>query len=220
MRRLLVPAISTVIMLVVLVGLGVWQLQRRAWKHDLLARIDAAEHLPAVPMPELPDSFAKVHLAGRLRTDLQARYGAELRGDTLGAQLIVPLERDGAAPVLVDLGWLPNDRISHLAFPKDSVDGFIRPPEHAGTFSGTDDPGQHLFYTLDPAVIGASLGYSKVAPFTLVAMGAVPTGVYPVPATEMPRPVDNHLQYAFTWFGFALTLLVIFTLYARKLLRS
>ena len=219
MRRLAVPAISTAVMLVILLGLGVWQLQRRDWKHHLLAQIDAAERLPAIPLPADPTPFAKVRIDGHLRTDLSAIYGAEVRGDTLGGQLIMPLERAGADPVLVDLGWVPNDARAKLTLPEGSVEGFVRPAEHATYFSGTDNPAKHLFYTLDPGPIGASLGLAHVAPFTLVAIGTPHPGVLPDPATALPRPPDNHLQYALTWFGFAITLLVIFVLYVRKTLR-
>lgn len=219
MRKLVVPAVSTLVMLVVLVSLGVWQLERRAWKHDLVAHIEAAESLPAIPMPAEPDNFAKVRLDGVLRTDLQARYGAELRGETLGAQLVMPLLPPGGVPVLVDLGWVPNTMRDGFVLPQGGVEGFVRPAEHAGTFSGTDDPAQRLFYTLDPAPIGAALGLARVAPFTLVAIGDAPRGRYPDPAHALPRPSDNHLQYALTWFGFAITLLIIFVVYARKALR-
>lgn len=220
-RRLLVPAVSTLVMLAILLSLGVWQLQRREWKHALLAQIDAAEALPAIPMPADPAPFTKVRIKGQLRPDLSARYGAQVRGDVLGAQVIMPVERPGAVPVLVDLGWMPNTvAVAALHLPPNAVEGFIRPAEHATMFSGTDSPAKRLFYTLDPGPIGTSLGLPKVAPFTLVALGAPPPpGVYPEPATALPRPPDNHLQYAFTWFGFAVTLAVIFFLYARKALR-
>lgn len=220
MCRLLVPAVSTAVMLAILIGLGVWQLQRREWKHALVARIEAAETAPAVPLPAVPDPFEKVRVVGRLRTDLHALYGAEVRGDVLGGQLIMPLERVGADPVLVDLGWVPNDDLSKMTLPQGAVDGFVRPPEHAGVFSGTDSPAKRLFYTLDPGPIGAALGLSRVAPFTLVAIGRPIPGVYPDPAVALPRPADNHLQYAITWFGFAVTLLVIFLLYAKKALKT
>ncbi len=218
-RRLVVPAISTVAMLAVLLSLGFWQMERRAWKNDLMARFDAAELLPAIPMPNTPDSFAKVRLEGRLRTDLQAFYGAEVHGEVLGAQLIMPLERNGADTVLVDLGWVPMARRDPLVLPQGAVEGYVRPAEHAGRFSATDNPGQRLFYTLDPAPIADALGLARVAPFTLVALGHAPRGVFPEPAQALPRPPNNHLQYAVTWFSFAATLLIIFVLYARKALR-
>ena len=57
----------------------------------------------------------------------------------------------------------------------------------------------------------------RVAPFTLVAMGA---GGMPEPATTLPRPPNDHLNYALTWFALALSLLIVFAAYTRKVLRT
>lgn len=224
-RRLLVPAISTAIMLVVLLGLGTWQVRRLAWKQHMLAEIGTAERGPAAPLTADPSPFAKVRVTGRLRSDLSALYGAEERdertGPVLGGQLLVPLERAGAAPILVDLGWVPMQRPTPLALPsgETTVEGYVRPPEHAGMFSATDDIAGRAFYTLDPQKIGAVLGLPAVAPFTLVAMGPTPPQGWPDPAQHLPRPPNNHFQYALTWYGLAVVLLVIFILHARKVLR-
>jgi surfeit locus 1 family protein len=221
-RRLLVPGLSTVAMLVVLIGLGTWQVQRMHWKHALLAQIASAEQHPAIPLGPDPLPFQKVQVEGVLRGDLAALYGAEVRdlphGQTvLGAHLIEPLERPGQIPVLVDRGWVQEKGAPMPPAPPGpvTVEGYVRPAEHAGMFSAADDTAARRFFTLDPGAIGPALGLARVAPFTLVALG--PPGI-PDPAHALPRPPDNHLQYALTWYGFAVTLLVIFLLYARKVL--
>ena len=221
-RRLLVPGLSTLAMLVILCGLGTWQVERLAWKTAILAQIAAAEVLPAVPLPPDPSPFAKVRIEGRLRDDLSASYAAEVHdtagGPVMGEQLIVPLERQGADPVLVDRGWVPAVRRRPIATPSGitAVEGFVHPAEHAGLFSATDDPVARHFYTLDPQAIGAALGLKRVAPFILVAMGPTPVEKYPDPARHLPRPPNNHLDYAITWYGLAVVLLVIFCRYAWK----
>ena len=221
-RRLLFPTLLTVLMLAILIGLGVWQLQRRVWKLGLLAAIDHAETAPAIPLPDHPTQFAKVRIEGHIQEDRQALYAADVRdlpgGPTMGARLIEPMDRPGADPVLVDRGWLPTGATPAPA--SSFVEGYVRAPETPGTFSAKDDPAHHRFYTLDPAAIGAALGLPRVAPFTLIALGPVVPGVFPQPATALPRPPNDHLNYAFTWFGLAATLAVIFTLYARKVLRA
>ncbi len=220
-RRLLVPAVSTALMLLVLLGLGTWQVRRLHWKQRILAQIAAAEQAPAIPLPAHPGPFQKVAVRGTLRPDLTALYGAEVRdapaGPVLGGQLIVPLLRAGEPPVMVDLGWVPADH-GALALPagETTVDGYVRPPDHPGMFSATDDPAKRLFYTLDPQAIGAALGLKQVAPFTLVALGRTPPRGWPDPAHSLPRPPNNHLQYALTWYGLAVALLVIFVSYLRK----
>ncbi len=220
MRKLLVPLVSTIVMLAILISLGIWQLERRAWKAGLLAQIDTAEQLPAIALPDVPGSFQKVRLEGHWRTDSEGLYAFEVRDQLPGAHLIVPLERAGQPTVLVDLGFVPDRMARPIALATASVEGFIRPAEQAGMFSSGDDVANRHFYTLDPARIGKALGLGEVAPYTLIALGPVVRGQYPEPAHALPRPPNDHLNYALTWFGFALTLSVIFVLYARKALRA
>ena len=76
------------------------------------------------------------------------------------------------------------------------------------------------FFTLDPAVIGSVVGAPNPEPYTLVAMGPETAGTYPAPAQHLPRPPNNHLSYAITWYGLAVALLIIFGAWMRKALRS
>ncbi len=224
LRRLLWPGVMAAVMLAALLGLGTWQIERLHWKQGLLAQIARGEAAPAVPLPAEPDPFAKVQVTGRLRDDLSASYGAEVRdtsgGPQLGTQLIVPLERKDGDTVLVDRGWVPDSRPRAIALPNGEValEGYVRTGDTPGLFSARDNPATRQFYTLDPAAIGAALGLHRVAPFILVAMGPAPPERYPDPARHLPRPPNNHLSYAITWYGLAFALVVIFVLWARKAL--
>ncbi len=222
-RRLLWPGLTTAAMLALTLWLGAWQVERLAWKTALLTELDRGAAAAPVPLPAEPVPFTKVKVEGRLRTDLVALYGAEVRttqaGPLMGAHVLSPLERAGADPVIVDRGWAPLDRLP--APPAiTTVEGYVRPPEKPVRFGAKDDPAARRFYALDPAAIGASLGLGQVAPFTLVAMGPAVPGVFPMPVQALPRPANNHLSYAVTWFGLAASLLVIFAVYARRVLRS
>jgi surfeit locus 1 family protein len=225
-RRLIVPATVTAIMLVILISLGVWQVRRLAWKEGILSQIASAETGPPVPMAgdATPTPYSKVAVTGRFREDLSALYGDEVRqtpdGVRMGAQLIVPLVRQGAPTLLVDRGWVPLTRPRPIGMPAGevTVDGYVRPPDRPGPFSAHDDVAMRRFFTLDPAAIGAALGL-KVAPFTLVALGEPPPDLFPDPARHLPRPPNDHLSYAITWFGLALALAVIFVVWSAKVLR-
>ena len=223
MQRLLVPGLSTVAMLAALLFLGGWQVQRGAWKRAVLAEIAVAEALPAVRMPVAPALFTKVKVEGVLRYDRAGLYGAEGRDiagrPVMGAQLLVPLERPGFAPLLVLLGWvpaMPGDGLPRTAV----IEGYVRAPDVAGMFSASDDAAGRRFYTLDPAAIGSALGIAGPAPMILVALGPVALPPLPDPAHTLPRPSNNHLFYAITWFGLAAGLVGVFLVYARKVLRS
>ncbi len=207
-------------MLAILLALGTWQIYRLHWKEGILQQVAQAEAAPAVPLGPHPTSFQKVSVTGRLRPDLAASFGAEVRdtpaGTLLGTQLIVPLERAGADPVLVDLGWVPNGPRPTLPSGTVTIAGYVRQAETPGLFTPNPDPARREFYALQPEVIGRALGLAKVAPFTLIAMGPDDPAHYPVPAQELPRPPNNHLQYALTWYGLAGVLVVMFVARARK----
>jgi len=221
MRRLLIPGLSTLAMLAVLLFLGTWQVQRLMWKQAVLAAIAAAEQRPAVPLAGNPPALSRVRAAGIFAPGV-ALYGAEVRtlagAPTGGARLLGVLLRDGAPPVLVDRGWVPVPTPPIVAGAA-TIDGYLRPADAPGMFTPADDLSGLRFYTLDPAAIGRALGIAGLAPYVLVAMGPAPLSGFPDPARTMPRPTNNHLVYAATWYGLALVLLVIFAIYSRKVIR-
>ncbi len=222
--RFLIPGLSTFIMLVVLIGLGTWQVYRLRWKEGILASIAAAEAAPAVPLTNDQAPFAKVSVSGHFRFDRVAQFGAEVRdtiaGPTMGFYQLVPLERDGAPPVLVDRGWVPERREAPLDDPASivTVVGYVRQRDLPRWFSPTDDAAARQFYTLDPPTIGTAIGVPDLMPFTLVALGRPMAGLYPAPAEHLPRPPNNHLSYVVTWYGLAAALLIIFAVWVKKAL--
>jgi surfeit locus 1 family protein len=208
----------TLAMLATLIFLGTWQVNRLFWKQALLADIAAAERNPPLPLGPSPPPFARVRADGVFDA-IAALYGAELRTvggiPTGGARLLGILRRDGAPPVLVDRGWVPVPPPPVAAGPA-SIEGYIRPPDSAGTFAPADDLAGRRFFTLDPAAIGRALGVPDLAPYTLVALG--PAGL-PDPARSLPRPPNNHLAYVITWYGLAVALVAVFIVYLRKVRR-
>jgi surfeit locus 1 family protein len=212
-------AIATFVAICLLVALGVWQVERLHWKQAMLADIDRSEASAPAPLVGVPPRFAKVVADGVLRPQV-ALYGAFVRtapdgSARLGADRMQVLDWP-AGPVLVDMGWVPTEgAIPPVASGPMRITGYARMPERQHWFSPDDSPGARLFYTLDPHEIGAALGAPAVAPFTLVALGK-PTETPPIPATELPRPPNNHLQYALTWFGLAAALLGVFGVWVVK----
>jgi surfeit locus 1 family protein len=226
-RRLLIPVLSTLAMLAVLLALGTWQVQRLFWKRAILQAVDAAESAPPTPLGAAPIPFARVIATGTFDPAITALYGTELRpaggANIGGARALAILRRDGAAPLLVDRGWVPAGTGAPPPPPPPTgpatVTGYVRPAEPPGWFTPAPDPATSRFYALDPATIGPALGVPGLAPFTLVALGPAAPG-QPEPARALPRPANNHLSYAITWYGLAVALLVVFAVYLRKVLRS
>ncbi len=215
-RRLLVPCLTTLAVVCLTAGLGVWQLHRLDWKLAILARLDAAERAPAVPLPAAPTPFQKITVRGRLDAGRVVSYEDDVRDDArgdvvMGTHLVEPLLRPGRAPVLVDLGWVKYPPAPLAG--EVSVTGYVRPAEHQSWLSARDDPANRRFYTLDPARIATALALPGAAPFTVVALG--PPGV-PDPVRNLPRPPNDHLQYAITWFALSLVAAAMFTAWATR----
>lgn len=206
-----------------LVSLGVWQINRLHWKDHLLTALDRAEQQSAVPLTSHSYPFEKVEVSGRWLPAV-AHYGVEVRdtpqGPRMGSQLVAPLSRPGAPAVLVVLGWLADGASFVLPPGEVYLTGYVRPPEHRGWLSATDNAVTARFFTLDPEEISKALAVAA-EPFTVVVLeddgpGKRKSTSEPAAATQLPRPVNNHLSYALTWFGLAATLLVVFGVWMRR----
>jgi surfeit locus 1 family protein len=214
-RRLVTPFLTTLALLCLTIGLGIWQLHRLAWKTHLLAQIDAAERSPAIPLPAVPTPFQKIVVQGRLDAARAVSYADDVRDDAhgnpvMGTYLVEPLLRPGQPPILVDLGWTrypPAPVVGAV-----SVTGYVRPAEHPGWLSAKDDPVRRRFYTLDPMRIALATGLPTPTPYLVVALGGAGT---PEPSHSLPRPPNDHLEYAITWFSLGLIALVMFLVWAR-----
>jgi surfeit locus 1 family protein len=222
----------TAVMVLVLCALGTWQVYRLQWKLAILAQIAAAEQAPPVPLEAMPPGAAptpyqKVAVTGRFDYAKAALYGADVRdtkaGPTMGAYQLVPLEREGAPPILVERGWAPQpEPVSKGTPPQDmpdgkvTVTGYVRPSESPHWFSPASDLHERRFYTLDTDAISLALGLPVPEPFVLVALGPDSTDHFPIPAQHLPQPPNNHLSYAITWYGLAIAAIVVFVVYARK----
>ena len=92
----------------------------------------------------------------------------------------------------------------------------MRWPDARHWFSAADDPLHNLWFTRDPLAIAAAkgLGSAAVAPFYVEQESPAPPGGLPQPGKLVVRLRNEHLQYAMTWYGLALVLVVVFVVWA------
>lgn len=229
------PAIAAAICFAILVALGVWQLQRLAWKEALIAQIDARVHQPPEALPPQsqwaglkPDDYEYRHvrargsyLPGEILIFRSSAPAAADRNAGPGYQVMAPFALDGGGAVLVNRGFAPlawKDKPDMRTTPpagEVEISGLMRGPEERNPFTPADDPAKGLFYTRDPAAMATALKLADPAPFALdldadPAAKGWPHGG----ATELNIP-NNHLSYAWTWFGLAATLVGVFGVWAR-----
>jgi surfeit locus 1 family protein len=218
-----------------LVWLGVWQMQRLAWKDNLVARIAARARAAPAALPaesEWPRlapeeyEYRHVRLSGVFDHAKQAlvfRGSADGKAGAGGPGHLVltPLRLADGAIVIVNRGFVPlalRDAARRAAGPQGVVEltGLMRPPEPRNAFTPDDAPAKGEWFTRDPAAVAAHFGLTRVAPYPIDA-AAGPPGASPPNggATVLDIP-NNHLSYALTWFGLAATLAAVFGVYARR----
>ena len=206
-------AITTGLLLIViaaLIGLGVWQLERRTWKLALIAHTEAMLAQPPVPAPGpdrwsiigKDDVYRPVVVRGHYRTNADTLVQAvtELGG---GFWVMTPFDTDRGFTLLVNRGFVPADRRTGIAPSPavQSIHGLLRLSEPGGAFLRTNDPAADRWYSRDIAAIAARRELGRVAPYFIDASD--PRSGWPRGGLTVVRFRNSHLVYALTWFGLA-----------------
>jgi surfeit locus 1 family protein len=220
------PSLSALAALLVLVALGTWQVERLHWKEGLIARRSAqlaapSEALPADSGDWVAWDFRKVDASGRFRHDLEQLFGASTHDGELGHHVLTPLVRADGSALLVDRGWVPADR----AHPATRRDGQIEGPvtitgiaryrgdDAPGWFTPANKPENLMWFSYDLPALEQAVGLSLL-PVVLEADGQPNPGGLPIGGQTNVALPNNHLQYAVTWYGLALTLLGVYVAFS------
>lgn len=233
-RGLAVPAVMALTTFAILVSLGTWQVERKAWKEQLIATLDrrlaaAPATLPALPQwPALDparDEFRRVVLTAELLNDKEALVytsGSSLRGDVSGPGywVFTPARLVDGSLVMIDRGFVPEGRRDPATrsvgqtVGRAELVGVLRWPEAAGPFTPAASPSANLWFARDPAGMAAAKAIGPIAPFYVEQEGPVPAGGLPLPARLRPNLPNNHLGYIVTWYGLAVVLIGVFGVWA------
>ena len=199
------------------VALGIWQIQRRAWKLDLITAVDRRIHAAAQPAsgpvawPTLSaraEAYTRVKASGVLLNNCEVLVQAVTELGP-GFWVLVPLRTDEGWTVLVNRGFVPPDRMvaetrrAGEPVGRVTVTGLLRAPELGGAFLRNNDPEDNRWFSRDVAAIAATLGLGPVAPYFIDADATPNPGGYPVGGLTVVAFRNSHLVYAFTWFGLA-----------------
>lgn len=202
--------------LALLVGLGVWQVQRLAWKEGVLAEIDAKIAAAPVALParaDTADRYLPVRAAGRIG-GRALRVLVSQKQVGAGYRLISVLETDGRR-VLLDRGFIPVAR--DVPGPPEgevAVTGNLHWPDDRTSATPENDVAGNIWFARDIAQMAEVL---DTEPVLIVAREVSPpeAGVAPLPVDGANIPND-HLEYAVTWFSFALIWAVIVAVLIRR----
>ena len=192
-RRLpVIPTMVVAIAVAIMIGLGVWQLQRAQWKDRLVARYAQAQNLRPIAWPSAPLRESELplfrHATAMCMRPLGRRTAAGTnRSGEPGYVHIIDCATGGAGGRMsVEVGWSKNPN--------------ARPAWDGGPVSGIVAP-------------------DRVSGMRLVAAGA-PPGLEPSAPPSIAAIANNHRSYAIQWFSFAAIALIIYGLALRTRLRK
>ena len=223
-RPLLAPTLTVIPGLVLMIGLGVWQLERLAWKEALIANVQ--ERTTAAPislsealaLPPHQAEYRRVRLHGRFdHADEVYLYAARI-GQS-GARVLTPIATPDGKRVLVDRGFVPDpmrDPATRAAaqLPGEvEVTGLLRLPAEPAMFTPPPNTGRRLWFVRDVPAMATAHGLNLTAPIVVEADATPNPGGYPLGGQTVVDFPNNHLSYAVTWFGLALALLAVYLVY-------
>jgi cytochrome oxidase assembly protein ShyY1 len=232
-------AAFTAVMVAIFIGLGVWQLARRAEKHALIAALDSRVTAAPVVLPPASewhtlnaaaDEFRRVTLTAtyaKLPDAMVYSAGSAVREDVSGpgTWAFLPARLASGETVVIDAGFVANtmqersveDRAVGKLVTGEPVTltGYLRFPESAGWLTPAESRDKRLWFTRDHLAMAKTLGWGEVAPFYIDLETPAPDNGIPKPGPLTPHLRDEHMQYAVTWFSLAAALMLAFAVWAR-----
>jgi surfeit locus 1 family protein len=227
-RPHLLPTLFTVPVLLLLLGLGFWQIQRLHWKEGLIAERQAATSAAPVPLPNsLREArgmeFRHVFVDGVFRNGKEIYVYAAPRAGEIGFDVLTPLIRTDGRVVFVNRGFVPvrlRDPATRAAGEitgRVRIKGLLRLPPKGkpNWFVPDNEPRRDRWFWIDLPAMAAADGLLRVMPFYVDADAAPNPGGWPRGGLTRVTLPNHHLQYALTWFSLAVALLLIYVLYHR-----
>lgn len=223
-RPTLWPTVFTIAALALLIALGSWQVQRLNWKQAIIADREAALARTPLSVDTITQAgaalwFRPVSAAGVFLHDSEIYIDGTSRRSRPGGQVITPLRLDRGGVVLINRGWVPRElrdpakrQAGQVAGPV-TVIGILREDGRKSDWIPENLPDKDIWYSVDVAGMARRLGLVDVRPFYIEAGRAANPGGWPLGRKPVVLLSNNHLQYAFTWFSFAVVLLVIYFIY-------
>ena len=242
-RQLLWPSVAAAIGFAVLVSLGAWQVERLAWKEDLIESVNLRLDKEPVPAPgpgmwsdfdEAAFDYTPVRLSGHYLPG-EAYYFISLsqpNGPYAGPGYFVlnPFLTGEGWVVMVNRGFVPHDMRLPAARPGSSpplgeveIDGLLRRPEHPNFLSYEPDLDKQVWFVREPQRMAQSLGVkaADIAPYAIdLFAGEGEPDMLPRGGETIVTFRNNHLQYAGTWFGLAAVLVVVYLAFVRSRFRQ
>jgi len=221
--------VASALVFVLLMSLGVWQVQRLQWKEGLIAQAESAAALPPAPLAQVLASpspeFRRVLLDCPGLATARFVQLQSITDDGPGLRLISLCRAAPDGPViLVDRGFVAEEASARPAVSDSTapirIEGVLRRHGEPGWFAAAPSNGR--FLARDDAAFTAALGGGAPAtPWTVFATTSTNPELGALKPSAPPAAfANNHLGYLLTWFGLAIALACFYVVLLRRRLMS
>ena len=217
MRRNLPFLIFALAVLVVLIALGTWQVRRLGEKTEYLAAIEARIGAAPVAVPPAPDPerdrFLAVEADGTL-TGPEVHVLVSTRDFGAGFRVIQAF-KTGGRRLLVDRGFIPaRDKAASRPAGRMKITGNLYWPDEIDRFTPETDHGANIWFARDVPALARALGTEEVMIIARFSSEQTPQ-ITPLPIDSSGIP-NRHLEYLLTWYGLAVTWVVMSLYFLRR----
>lgn len=228
LRPALWPTLISLPILVLSLGLGIWQMERREWKRDILDRIAVNQAAAPLTLDELlkgdplRHEYGRVKVAGTFLHDKEFYLAARSLGNKVGLQVVTPLKTDEGQVVLFDRGWIPQEqkdparRAAGQLAGRVELTGIVRRTQIRPRFAPENVPDRNVWFHVDVPLMRSMAGGKpdpRLDAFFLEADATPNPGGVPIGGQTRLNIPNDHLQYAITWFLIAAALVGVYLAY-------
>jgi surfeit locus 1 family protein len=228
LRPLLWPTLMSLPVFIFALGLGVWQMERREWKRDILDLIAVNQAATPMTLDELVKGdplrreYGRVTLSGTFLHDKEFHLAARSMKNDVGIQVVTPVRTDDGRILLFDRGWVPSTRkepakrAEGQVAGKVELTGIVRRAQVQRQFAPDNAPDKNVWFHVDVPLMRQMAGGSPdpvLDTFFLEADATRNPGGLPIGGQTRLDIPNDHLQYALTWFGIALALAGVYLSY-------
>ncbi len=232
--------LATLAVMALCIKAGLWQYNKAEAKQALQTQLSVRLSEPAVALPDkITDleswRYRRVKFAGTYNTGYQVLLDNQVENTVAGYHVLTPIQVEGSnLQVLVNRGWVPvaenrlgsaQHKVPVVISPqgRQEIEGDIAwPSKKFFTLEAplpADGKWQQVWQNLDMARYVKSVPFA-VQPFVVRLDTKSDAGGFVRNWLPPGERVSMHLGYAYQWFGFALTLLVIYIVLNVKKVRT
>lgn len=219
------PTLMTLPILISCLLLGNWQVERLDWKLDLIGKINQRAFATPQDLPSDTSNFddleyLHVEVTGTFDNDHElTMYSTGPNGEA-GYDLYTPLINGDGQAVIINRGWVPEPikeqetRAHTLSVGEVTISGLLRKPWEKLWFGPENEPENNMWFYGDLDGMADTMlisgGVTSAYPMYLYADKIDSDNRFPVAGRTEINIVNNHLDYAMTWYGMAIVLIVIY----------